>query len=104
MNVQVKIGDQTFEVEVGDLSARPVLVKIEGDTFEVWPEEATPTAAPVVTQVPAARPAPAAVQRPATPAVHPAVAPIPAAAVQVGVENKSRVITAPIPGAIVSIH
>ena len=39
MKIQVKIGDQTFEVEVGDTSARPIKAEIAGETFEVWPEE-----------------------------------------------------------------
>ncbi len=39
MKIQVKIADQTFEVEVGDSNARPVIAEIDGQKFEVWPEE-----------------------------------------------------------------
>jgi glutaconyl-CoA/methylmalonyl-CoA decarboxylase subunit gamma len=39
MKVRVTIEDQNFEVEVGDIHARPVLATIDGEVFEVWPEE-----------------------------------------------------------------
>jgi glutaconyl-CoA/methylmalonyl-CoA decarboxylase subunit gamma len=90
MNVQVKIGDQTFDVEVGDLSARPILATVEGETFEVWPEEAAPAAA----AAPARTPAPAAAPAPRPAAAGPAVT----------TESKSKVVQAPIPGAIVSVR
>lgn len=50
MKIQVKIEDRVFEVEVGDLSARPILATVEGETFEVWPQETQqqPTAQPAV--------------------------------------------------------
>lgn len=38
MNLQVRIGDETFQVEVGDLRARPIIAHIDGAAFEVWPE------------------------------------------------------------------
>ena len=86
MKLRVKIDDQTFEVEVGDLSARPVLATVDGETFEVWPEEALAVAAPI---------------QPARPVMAPAaaLAPRPAAAVPV---NSSKTVIAPIPGTIVS--
>ncbi len=91
MNVQVKIGDQTFSVEVGDLSARPVLARVDGETFEVWPEEQGSVAAPVVEKRPAEQPQPAPAPRQA-----------PKAAVPTN-GDKDRVVTAPIPGAILSV-
>jgi biotin carboxyl carrier protein len=69
MKLRVKIEDQTFEVEVGNLQARPITAVIEGETFEVWPEEiqaaavvSAAPAAPILTAAPTAtaRPAPAA--------------------------------------------
>ena len=36
MKLRVKVGDQSFDVEVGDVNARPILAKVEGETFEVW--------------------------------------------------------------------
>lgn len=87
MKLRVKIDDQTYEVEVGDLSARPVLASVDGETFEVWPEEAQ-SAAPF----PVARPVAAPV---AAPAARPAAA---SASV-----DRAKSVTAPIPGTIVSI-
>jgi biotin carboxyl carrier protein len=102
MNVQVKIGDQIYNVEVGDLSARPVLAKVEGETFEVWPEElateeALPEKANVVVPTPVVKkisPTPVSAQRPD-------VATTPAA--PIGGGNAGKVIPAPIPGVIVSV-
>jgi biotin carboxyl carrier protein len=132
MNVQVKIGDQIFDVEVGNLSARPVLATIDGETFEVWPEEAAAATPAAVAATPAAvaatpagvaatpagaaaTPAGAAAKpvtaAPATAAAAAAVipaapvqrsAPAAAAAATAG-DNKCQFLYAPIPGAIVSV-
>jgi biotin carboxyl carrier protein len=90
MKLQVKIEDQVYDVEVEDLSSRPVRASIDGEVFEVWPEEtatpavAMPVAAPVVASAPAApRPAPVA-----------AAAPAPAG---------SNTVTAPLPGVVTVI-
>lgn len=39
MKLKVKIDDQTFDVEVGDVTQRPIVVLVDGDPFDVWPEE-----------------------------------------------------------------
>jgi biotin carboxyl carrier protein len=39
MKLRVKIQNRTYEVEVGDLLARPIQATIDGQVFEVWPEE-----------------------------------------------------------------
>lgn len=96
MNVQVKIGDQIFDVEVGDLSARPILATVAGETFEVWPEE-TAAAKPVIERTVAAPSASAPAANPAPAAPRPAAAPV------ISGESKSKVLAAPIPGAIVSV-
>ena len=88
MKITVKIENQEFLVEVEDLSSRPVLATIEGQTFEVWPEEA---AAETVTATPATAPQPAAA--PARPA----------AAAPVTVTDASKAVTAPLPGTIVAV-
>ncbi len=89
MKLRVKIADQTFEVEVGDLKARPILATLEGETFEVWPEE------------------PSAAEVPTIPAVHLQVAATVVKAAPVtptnGAADRSKVVVAPIPGTIVSI-
>ncbi len=90
MKLSVKIDGQSFEVSVGDLNARPIEVLVDGETFEIWPEE---TAQSVRSPAPA----------------RPGLAPLPAAPMQIpdaaeGVVNKTRCVTAPIPGVIVSVR
>lgn len=85
MKYQVKIGDKAFEVEVGDLSARPILATVEGETFEITPEE-TVAALPVAA-VSASVPAPAA----------------PAAAVPAAAVSSARAVVSPLPGTIITI-
>jgi len=38
MKYNVKIGAQTFEVEIEDLNKRPVVARVDGEVFEVSPE------------------------------------------------------------------
>jgi len=86
MKIKVTIADQTFEVEVGDLQARPILATIDGETFEVSPE--TAAAAPAAAPAASARPAPVAA---------PAASRAPAAG------GGGKQVVAPIPGVIISI-
>ena len=39
MKVFVKIEERQFEVKIEDIHARPIIAVIDGDTFEIWPEE-----------------------------------------------------------------
>lgn len=39
MKIHVKIQDKTFEVKIGDTLARPIQATVDGEIFEVWPEE-----------------------------------------------------------------
>jgi biotin carboxyl carrier protein len=39
MHYSVKIGDQTYSVEIDNLDTRPVVVSVDGEKMEVWPEE-----------------------------------------------------------------
>lgn len=90
MKLRVTIDDQLYEVEVGDLHARPIQATVEGDTFEIWPEEAG-----------SAQPAPAAAEpQPGAKKTATAVAPLD------GPANKaqpSAAVLAPIPGVILSV-
>lgn len=88
MKLTVKIDDQTFPVEIDDLNARPVIATVEGETFEVWPEEVE-----VETRVAVSAPAPTPAPSPARPVV----------AAPVNISNTSNVVTAPLPGTIVAI-
>ena len=86
MKIQVKIDEQVFEVEIEDVHARPVIAVVDGEQFEVWPEEAAAEAArsmPVV--------------RGSAPVVAPVVA-APAASA-----GNALTVTAPLPGVIISI-
>jgi biotin carboxyl carrier protein len=38
MKMKVVIDNQTYEVEIEDVQARPVIALVEGERFEVWPE------------------------------------------------------------------
>lgn len=53
MNVRVQVDGHVYEVEIGDLSSRPIQAVVDGERFEVWPEEAA--ASPVAAQPPGAK-------------------------------------------------
>lgn len=95
MKVTVKIGGRLFEVEVGDLAARPILAKIDCDTFEVWPIETTQAAT---------TPEPAPVMR-AAPVSPPEARPaVPEPQVSSGkATGTAKTVLAPIPGVIIDI-
>jgi glutaconyl-CoA/methylmalonyl-CoA decarboxylase subunit gamma len=83
MKLRVKVDQQTFDVEVGSLNECPILVTVEGDRFEVWPELALAAA----TQPAAVIPLPGPCDPPET----------------TPVMNKTKTVLAPIPGIILSI-
>ncbi len=87
MKMKVMIDSQTYLVDVEDIHARPVIATVEGERYEVWPEEETaqadgPTATPAI-----AIPATAG---PAAPAAMPSTA-------------SGKDVPAPLPGVIVAI-
>ncbi len=86
MKMKLKIENETFEVEVGDLNARPILATVNGETFEVTPE----FAAEIVQTVSVAQTVSAPV----------AVTPKPAASAPAA---GGKSVVAPIPGVIDSI-
>jgi biotin carboxyl carrier protein len=45
MKYTVRIADQNYEVEIEDIHARPVIARVEGQRFEVHPENGTRLAA-----------------------------------------------------------
>ena len=93
MKYKVSIEGQTFEVEIEDVNARPVIAVVDGERFEVSPDNghtshSNGTPAPARTAV--ARTAPG----PAGPAVSSGAAvraPIPGVVVGVSVEPGARV-------------
>ena len=82
MKYKVRISDRSYEVEIEDIHARPIVAYVDGQKFEVQPESA---GKPEVREV-------AAESKPV------AVAPQPA--VQTGSGNE---MTAPLPGTIIEI-
>ena len=96
MKLRVKIENEIYDVEVGDLSARPILVTVDGDTFEVYPESSqnTETSQALLTQ-----------QRSAAPPLEPTVPVNTSDCVTPASfgSAESSAVTAPIPGVILSI-
>jgi hypothetical protein len=39
MKMKINVDDETYEIELSDLDSRPILAKVNGQTFEVFPEE-----------------------------------------------------------------
>lgn len=94
MKYSVKVEDQTYEVEIEDLRARPIVAIVDGERIEVEPQNGhtavvsvLPTA-PQIPQVAPARSAPVA-----TPSASP---PSPPSA-------GAKTVRAPIPGVIVAL-
>jgi biotin carboxyl carrier protein len=86
MMIKVVIDGQTYQVNVEDIHARPVVAEIEGERYEVWPEgeSSAPVTAPVA----------------AAPEQVAASAPAPSQPKSAGGGNN---MTAPLPGVIVAI-
>ncbi len=84
MKMRVKIEDKSFEVEIEDLQSRPILATVEGETLEVWPEEASQAAGE--TSAPVSLPSPQA-----------------EAAGVAGKPSNANAVLAPIPGTIVAV-
>jgi biotin carboxyl carrier protein len=100
MKMTVTVANQTLEVEIGDLNARPIMAVIGDKTFEVWPEDKAAT-----TGMPGAEPSVArTVNKPAPSFSHAsgAVPPSPAQA-NGSASAGGNAETAPLPGVIIGI-
>lgn len=89
MRIHVKIQNKTYEVRIADIHARPIQATVDGESFDVWPEEMT---------VPAQEyqpPVGAGLEKP----MHSVGFEEPNASP----EDKIRQVKAPIPGTIISI-
>ena len=88
MKIIVEIDGQTYQVEVEDIQARPVVAVVEGERYEVWPEtDALPSEAiPPAERVSVLEPAPNAT-----------------APVDIAQAGSSKDVAAPLPGVIVAI-
>ena len=96
MRYKVKIKDRWFEVEITSLHTRPIIVTVEGETFEVWPAT-EPPAQSVMTSTTIS--APTKGEMTARPAPTPSS---PSPAPTTG-DTGAKAVYAPIPGVIVSI-
>jgi biotin carboxyl carrier protein len=99
MKMTVKIDGRFFEVEIADLRACPIVVMVEGERFEVWPEEPTALRAESLAALAEQKISPPlAAPRKATPAETPNPPSAPQA------RSDAKAIHAPIPGVIVSVE
>lgn len=39
MKITVKVDGRSFIVQIGDINAKPVVAMVDGERFEVWPED-----------------------------------------------------------------
>lgn len=85
MKIEVQIDNQNYTVEIEDIHARPVIAKVQGEKFEVWPEtsDETQAAAPSIS-VPDAGPVSSALDAPTD-------------------TSGGREVISPLPGVIVAI-
>ena len=90
MKINVKIQGKTFTVKIGNVQARPIQAEVDGEIFEVWPEE---TLVPSEISMPVA----------SSPQVAHPVAPVATSSSPIAADEKSNVVVAPIPGVIVEI-
>lgn len=81
MIIRVKVDQQLFNVEVGSLDDSPIQVTIDGETFEVWPEE------PIQPQPVGFVPFPGPFDPPET----------------TPIMDKTKTVLAPIPGVVLSV-
>ncbi len=83
MKITVSIDQKQYQVEIENIHARPVVAVVDGERFEVMPEETMPAvaAAPAATTASPVAPIAVAVSKPAT----------------------GNAINAPLPGVIVAI-
>ena len=88
MKYRVKIEEQWFEVEINDLTTRPVIAYVEGEPFEIWPESSN-TATQPARQPSASAPPPTPKPKTQAPSISD--------------QHSLKVVRAPIPGVIISI-
>jgi biotin carboxyl carrier protein len=90
MKVVVKVGDRVFEVEIDNISARPIVATVEGEKFEVWPENSLPAASDAVS------PTGVDAQKAGVPG---AAKPVVTAGLNLG----GKTMTSPLPGVVIEV-
>jgi glutaconyl-CoA/methylmalonyl-CoA decarboxylase subunit gamma len=86
MKYNVKIGDKTYEVEIDDLNKRPIVARVDGQEFEVSPENGV--AVPVSE---AAAPAPVGGKKPVV------------AAAPSSLNSAGNILVSPLPGTVIEV-
>lgn len=84
MKLRVKIENETFEVDVKDLTTRPIVAEVDGEKFEIYPEEVS---------------APGSVE----PACPPDAVALPQTTAPAANVDRNKAVLAPIPGVIIAI-
>lgn len=84
MKVNLTIEGKQYQVTLKDLTTRPIIAEVDGQTYEVWPEEEQASIPATTSSTP-------------IPVVSATAAPVPAAA-------GSLTLTAPLPGVIISVE
>ena len=90
MKIHVRIQDKTFEVKIGDVQARPIQAEVDGEIFEVWPEETLIRSDTSLTVS-------------STPQITHPVPPVESNGSPAKLSEKTNTVIAPIPGVIVEI-
>ena len=90
MKIHVKIQEKIFAVKIGDIQARPIQAEVDGERFEVWPEE---TLIPSETSLTVS----------STHQITQPVPPVESIRSSVKPSKKTSTVIAPIPGVIVEI-
>lgn len=88
MKITVRIDDKLYTVEIADIYARPIIARVDGEEFELWPEGSGPLEQTEASQSP--------VRQPPSPSPFTGIA-APLGALQ------PREVRAPMPGTIVAI-
>lgn len=92
MKYKITLENQVYEVEIADIKARPIVVQVDGEVFEVWPGDAEQTAAEIAATSTESAPGPAAPAPKAATAKTPETSP------------NGRAVMAPLPGVIEKIE
>ncbi len=93
MKYTVKIADKTYEVEIDDIYARPVIARVDGESFEVMPDDGVQAEAGKE----AGGTSPVAVKSASSPK------PIPAASHASNPALSGKILTSPLPGTVTEV-
>jgi biotin carboxyl carrier protein len=93
MKYTVKVADKTYDVEIDDIYARPVIASVDGEVFEIIPESGIE----LDIEKEAGRTAPIVEKR------SPSPMPVPAASQTTNPALGGKTLTSPLPGTVVEI-